>query len=44
MQESTNCVYINLLVEYVRLSHRLRHNRQGRAFAHAREAMRDVDF
>jgi hypothetical protein len=36
--------YINLLVEHVRLPHRLRHNRQGRALAHAREAVRDVDL
>jgi hypothetical protein len=36
--------YTNLLVEHVRLPHRLRHDRQGRALAHAREAVRDVDL
>jgi hypothetical protein len=43
MQESTSCAYTNLLVEHVRL-HRLRHDRQGRALAHARKAVRDVDL
>ena len=44
MQESTNCAYTNLLVEHVCLPHRLRHDRQGRALAHAREAVRDVNL
>jgi hypothetical protein len=44
MQESTSCAYTNLLVEHVCLPHHLRHNRQGRALAHAPEAVRDVDL
>ena len=43
-QESTSCAYTNLLVEHVRLPHRLRRDCQGRALAHARETVRDVDL